>query len=181
MTKEETTKLVFMIKSTYPKTYEKFSSKEFENMIDMWAFVLSEYDYCLISIGLKAFLTSDTSGFPPTPGQLIAYTKTNDPKRELTSNEAWSLVYKAICNSNYNSEAEFEKLPELCKKAIGNAASLRELASMDTNTVQSVEGSHFKRNYEALAKREKEYMKIPEATRRQLEDLQSSILLEEKT
>lgn len=169
MTREETTKIIYMIKSTYPKTYERFNENDFKSMLDMWAFCFEDYDYRRISLALKAYITSSTTGFPPVPGQLVQLATQTAPKDDLTSNEAWGLVYKAICNSNYNSEEEFEKLPELCQKAIGSAANLRELAAMDSNTVISVEGSHFKRNYEALVKRQKEYDKIPEATRVLLE------------
>ena len=168
MTREETTKIIFMMKSAYPKTYEKFSEFDFKNMIDMWAFCFEDFDFNRIFLALKAYITSNTTGFPPVPGQLIQLATQSEPKNEMTSTEAWALVYKAICNSNYNSEAEFERLPELCKKAIGSAATLRELAAMDSNTVISVEGSHFKRNYETLAQRQRDYEKIPESTRRLL-------------
>ena len=179
MTRQETTKLIFMIKSAYPKTYEKFTNKDFEGMLDMWAMCLEEYDFRVIATALKAYVLTNESGFPPAPGQLIGYTRQSNPASDLTSNEAWSLVYKAICNSNYNAEAEFEKLPLMCQKAIGSAASLRELAQMDIDTVQSVEGSHFKRNYENLVKRQAEYDKIPQTTREALESFRSGLMIGE--
>lgn len=172
MTKDEVVKLVFVIKSVFPKTYERFSEADFQNLIDTWAYILAEYPYKQIDLGLKAYLTTNTSGFPPVPAQLIEYTRKSNPMRQMTSNEAWDRVYKAICNSNYNAEEEFNKLPELCQKAIGSPYRLRELASMDIQTVESVEGSHFKRNYETLVKRQEEYLKIPEKTRAQLEAVQ---------
>lgn len=168
MTKEETTKIIFMIKSTYPKTYERFSETDFRNMIDIWTFCFDEFDYKRIALALKAYIVSNTTGFPPVPGQLIQLATQADPKQEMTSTEAWDLVYKAISKSNYFSEEEFEKLPELCQKAIGSAATLKELAAMDSSTVISVEGSHFKRTYETLIKRQREYEKIPESTRQML-------------
>ena len=178
MTREEVLKIILVIKNTYPKTYERFTKSDFEGMADMWELIFSDYTYQQISLGIKAYLTTNTSGFPPVPAQLISYTQIQNPVLEMTSAEAWDLVYKAICNSNYNSEAEFEKLPELCKKAIGSAASLRELAQADCKTVQSVEGSHFKRNYEELVKRQREYNKIPESTRVRLEAIQNNLLIE---
>ncbi len=178
MTREETIKIILMIKSTYPKTYEKFTKSDFEKMALAWQLVFEDYSYQQISLGLKAYMTTNTSGFPPVPAQLISYTQETPPTKEMSSNEAWALVLKAIKNGIYGAEEEFEKLPELCKKAIGNAASIRELAQMDSNTVQSVEGSHFKRNYETLAKRQKEYEKIPESTRAMLESLHEPLMIE---
>lgn len=180
MNRAETLKLILVIKNTYPKTYERFTRSDFEGMADMWTLIFEEYSYQEISLALKAYLTTNTSGFPPVPAQLIEYTRQKNPLKEMSSAEAWDLVYKAICNSNYNSEEEFNKLPELCQKAIGSPASLRELASMDADTVKSVEGSHFKRNYETLAKRKAEYEKIPASTRERLEVLRAQTLIEAK-
>lgn len=180
MTREEVLKIILIIKNTYPKTYERFTKSDFEGMADVWAIVLEEYTYQQISLGLKAYLTTNTSGFPPVPAQLIAYTREKNPAKEMTSNEAWDLVYKAICRGIYHYEEEFNKLPELCHKAIGSAESLRELAMMDTNTVLSVEGSHFKRNYETLAKRQQEYEKTPAKIRAQIEMINEGLRLEEK-
>ena len=180
MNKEEVYKLIFVTKSVFPKTYEKFTERDFDNMALGWFMALEDYSYQEISVALKAYITTNTSGFPPVPAQLISYTAQKNPMAEMTSAEAWDLVYKAICRSLYNAEEEFDKLPELCQKAVGSAASLRELAGMDTSTVLSVEGSHFKRNYETLVKRKKEYEKIPEKTRIMLEALHTPAMIEEK-
>lgn len=176
MTREETTKLIFMIKSTYPKTYEKFTDIDFGNMLEMWSFCFEEYDYNAISLALKAYITTNTTGFPPVPAQLIQIATQKSPKKEMSSNEAWGLVYKAIQNGIYGYKEEYEKLPELCQKAIGNPETIRELAVLDPSTVISVEGSHFKRNYEALVKRQREYDRIPESTRVLLESTGESLL-----
>ena len=178
MTKEEVYKLIFVIKSVYPKTYEKFTASDFDNMALGWFMALEDYSYQEISVATKAYITTNTSGFPPVPAQLIAYTQERDPVKEMSSAEAWDLVYKAISRSIYYAEEEFDKLPELCKKAIGSPANLRELAQLDPRTVQGVEGSHFKRNYEELVKRQREYNKVPKSTRARLEAIQSKILLE---
>ena len=180
MNKSEVYKLILVTKSVFPKTYERFSENDFDNMALGWLMALEDYSYQEISVALKAYITTNTSGFPPVPAQLIEYTRQKNPVKEMSSAEAWDLVYKAICNSNYNSEEEFNKLPELCQKAIGSPASLRELASMDANTVKSVEGSHFKRNYENLARRKAEYEKIPASTREKLEVLHAQALIEAK-
>lgn len=181
MTREETAKLIFAIKSTYPKTYEKFTEKDFAGMLDAWAFVFDEYSFEQIFLAFKAYATSNSSGFPPVPGQLISYTREQNPAKEMTSAEAWDLVYKGICRSGYNSEEEFAKLPELCQKAIGSAMNMKELALMDANIVMSVEGSNFKRNYEALMRRQREYEKIPEQTRARLEQINYGALIAAKS
>lgn len=176
MNKEEVYKLIFVTKSVYPQVYSKFTGADFDNMALAWHMAFEDFDYNAISLALKAYITTNPSGFPPVPAQLIQIATQKSPKKEMSSNEAWGLVFKAIQNGLYGYKEEYEKLPELCQKAIGSPESLRELANLDTSTVISVEGSHFKRNYEALVKRQKEYDKIPESTRVLLESTGESLL-----
>ena len=92
MNRSETLKLIFVIKNTYPKTYEKFTSADFDGMADMWSLIFEDYSYQEMSLALKAYLTTNTSGFPPVPAQLIEYTRQRNPVNEMTSAEAWDLV-----------------------------------------------------------------------------------------
>ncbi|MFR4578409.1 MAG: hypothetical protein ACLT76_00945 [Clostridium fessum] len=80
---------------------------------------------------------------------------------ELNGMEAWILVRKALRNSTYNAETEYEKLPEAVRRAIGGSSNLREMAALDIDRVDTVEQSHFIRTYEATVKRIKDEAKIP--------------------
>ena len=166
MTIEECWKIIYIIKTQYPSHYSKFTEKELDDLAKGWHLCLEEFTYDQVSRGLKAYLMSDTKGFPPVVGQVIEQMNKLDPKNEIMGAlEAWDLVYKAICNSAYNSEAEFAKLPPLCQSVLGNPSNLREMALMDMNTVKSVEQSHFIRQYDAYARREQENMKLPPSMR----------------
>ena len=169
MTREETWKLIIVLKSAYPKTYEKFGEMEFENLCTAFHMCLEDYTYEQAALGLKAFMITDTKGFPPVAGQIIEQIqKMNPAAQTMGAMEAWALVYKAICNSTYNAESEFEKLPELCKKVIGNPSNLREMAGMDMDTVKSVEQSHFIRQYNSYAERERELAKLPQSIKERI-------------
>ena len=169
MTREETWKLIIVLKSAYPKTYERFGEMEFENLCTAFHMCLEEYTYEQAALGLKAFMMTDTKGFPPVAGQIIEQIQKINPSAQVMgAMEAWALVYKAICNSTYNAESEFAKLPPVCQKAIGNSANLKEMAAMDTDTVNSVEQSHFIRQYNAIIEREKELQKLPASLRERI-------------
>lgn len=162
MTDNEIKKLLFVTKAAYPQTFARYTEADLENLMLAWKMCLEEYTYDEASRGLKAYLISDNKGFAPAVGQIIdCIQKLNPQAEQMGALEAWSLVYKAICNSNYNSEEEFANLPPLCQKAVGNAYNLKEMASMDLNTVKSVEQSHFIRQYNEYAKRETEINKLP--------------------
>lgn len=166
MTIEEVWKIIYIIKTQYPRHYEKFTEKELDDLAKGWHLCLEEFSYEQVALGLKSYLVNDTKGFPPVVGQVIEQMNKLNPKNEIMGAlEAWNLVYKAICNSVYHSEEEFDRLPPLCQNVLGNAANLREMALMDVNTVKSVEQSHFIRQYDILAKREAEQMKLPPSMR----------------
>lgn len=160
MTRDEAKKIVMIIYSTYPN----WKPGDLTFTVDAWSLVLEEYPYDKIALALKMYIIGDEKGFAPSPGQLIEkyHSITHQDDSEL---QAWSLVYKAICNSNYNSEEEFAKLPKACQMAVGNPANLREWAAMAQESVETVEQSHFIRSYRAAVQRLKDEAKMPESMR----------------
>ena len=107
MTREETVKIMRIICDSYPN----YKPTNLSEIVDVWCMMLSDYTYDEVSIALKAYITSNTSGFAPVIGQLIEMIKTITEGQELNDMEAWAIVSKAIRNSAYNSVEEFAKLP----------------------------------------------------------------------
>ena len=130
--------------------------------------LLDGYTYAQASAGLEIYMRTDKYGRAPKVGQIIdAIEKTKAPA--LNANEAWALVYKAICNSLYNADAEFNKLPPLVQKAVGNPANLKEYAQMDIEDVQVTVKAHFKSVYEIETKRAEEVERMPVTIRNAIE------------
>lgn len=167
MTTQETAKIIYVIKATYPNSFQKYTTKDLENMIAAWSSVMEDYVYELVSAGLKSYLASDTKGFPPSPGQVIDFISkiTTPPQDNLTIDEAWSYVVNAICNSGYNAAEEYEKLPDICKKIVVNPARLRTWAMMNSDELHTVEKSHFYRSYRTQLERQREDAKIPSSVK----------------
>ena len=165
MTKSEAAKIIFVMRSYYPGAFQKLSARDIENMADAWQYVLEDLSYADVSRGLKVFVRSDTKGFPPSPGQVIDCIAKVQLPQELTATEAWTLVAKALSNSAYHAEEEFENLPPACQRAVGSARNLKELALMEMETVQSVEKSHFIRTYNSCIQQGREIAKLPEGLR----------------
>lgn len=130
--------------------------------------VTEEYTYEQVDMALRSYIKSNTSGFAPAPGQIIDKIHTMTQPQELNEMEAWSLVYKAICNSTYNSVSEFEKLPPLVQKAVGLPDSLREWA-MTENLNHEVVMSNFQRAYKTELKRHEEFQRMPQNVRKLIE------------
>lgn len=140
-------------------------------VVDIWNDDLLEYSYEQVYMALKAYKATDTSGFAPSVGQLIdrIHSIGSNGEKVMNANEAWALVMKALCNSNYHAKEEFEKLPPLAQKAVGSADNLRTLAgSSDFN--EEVEKSLFTKAYDTNIRREKENARLPQNIRMALEE-----------
>lgn len=156
MTREETAKILSIINATWTN----FKPENPLETLDAWSFFLADYQYNQIAIALKSFVATNGKGFAPSVDQLIAYVHKVDEFQQPDEGEAWSLVFKALQNSAYNSRQEFEKLPELVQKAVGSPNQLKEWA-LDPDFNHGVESSNFKKNFRRLADRQLELSRLP--------------------
>ena len=137
MTREDIKRIMVVISTTYPS----WKPEDKTATIDLWTALFNEYPKEVIEQATLNYIRNDVKGFAPSPGQIINFIDTG--KNFLNEEEAWDTTYKAICRSGDIDYAvkEFERLPELCKKAIGSPNNLRNLALLDTNSVLTVEKS----------------------------------------
>lgn len=156
MTREETVKIIRIMVDSYPN----YKPNNISETVDVWYMMLSDYDYNLVAMALKAYILSDTSGFTPSIGQLVSKIQTITKPHELSEMEAWSLVSKAIRNSGYNSVEEFAKLPPLVQKAVGLPDQLK-IWALDENYNEQVISSNFMRCYRNELARNDELSKMP--------------------
>lgn len=168
MTVQETSKIIYTIRATYPQAYQGYGKKDFDNLLLAWSGVLEDYPYEQVSAGLKVYLSSDTKGFPPSPGQVIDCIVKLTQTDEMTVDEAWGCVAKAISNGIYHAQEEWEKLPEICKKVYPSAGMLHELSQMPSEKVHSVEKSHFYRSFRTVQERERGMAKLPQSVKAML-------------
>lgn len=182
MTEIEMSKILYTIQASYPRHF-KLSAPEMADMVKAWLFTLGEYSYSDVSAGLKVYLSTDRTGFPPSPGQIInGITRLHtSPERELTAAEAWAITYKAICSMRWECpEEEFYKLPKACQRTIGTPAAMAEIAMMDTDSVLIGEKARFIRQYDQIAKNEKEYAALPPSVREMIEHTTAGMIGEKE-
>lgn len=163
----ETKKLIKLIKTFYPERYKNYTESDYQDLLDTLQIVFADYTVEQISTAIYIFVRQDTKGFAPSVGQLIEIiTKVSTPKsNNLSVDEAWSKVVKAVQNSAYNSIQEFEALPEACKRVVVSANNLRIWGDLSVDEFQTVIKSHFYRSYQADAVKQKEELKIPATVR----------------
>ena len=157
MTKNEVVKLLMTIQTFYPNY--QVENKEFT--INAWYSIIGDCDYKPMEKALQAYITTDTSGFAPSIGQLINKLHEVQSPQELNEMEAWLLVSKALRNGTYGAVKEFNKLPPLVQKAVGSPDNLRNWAQTDSESIENVVQSNFMRTYRTVVNRAKEYRKMP--------------------
>ena len=160
MTRDETVNIIRIMVDSYPN----YKPNNLSETVDVWHTMLSDYDYNLVSMALKSYILSDTSGFAPAIGQLVAKMHSITQPQALNEMEAWSLVSKAIRNSIYNAADEYAKLPQIVQKAVGLPNQLMQWA-IDDSYNESVVSSNFMRCYRIELAREKEMSMLPEDAR----------------
>lgn len=157
MNRDETKRIIQIMCATYPN----WKPADLSHTVDAWHLMLEDYPYNQIAIALKAYVTSDASGFAPSVGQLIAKLNTITTTNEPSELEAWSMVSKALRNGYYGAEEEFSKLPELVQKAVGTPSNLRQWSQTDVDSIENVIQSNFLRTYRNVVKRAEEVQKMP--------------------
>lgn len=158
MTREETVKIIRIMCDCYPN----YKPNNLSETVDVWQMMLDEYSYNQVSIALKAYVISDTSGFAPSVGEIVAKIQTISQPQELDGMAAWGLVSKALRNGAYGAVEEFNKLPPLVKQAVGMPDNLKNWATSDYQTIETVIQSNFLRTYETIVKRANEINRMPD-------------------
>ena len=168
MTKNEAGVIVGMISTFYPNEYAKIPPENLKLIVEMWAATCEGYTGKQVSAAFQQYMANDTSGFAPKPGQVIQYIAGPEDERDLTASEAWGLVLRAMSNSIYHAEEEWERLPETVQRAVGTSVVLREMAMMPSDSM-GVEESHFRRAYNSELERKRTKRRLPPASRNILE------------
>lgn len=158
MTREETVKIIRIMCDCYPN----YKPNNLSETVDVWQMMLYEYSYNQVSIALKAYVTSDTSGFAPSVGEIVAKIQLVSQPQELDGMAAWGLVSKALRNGTYGAVEEFNKLPPLVRRAVEMPDNLKNWATSDYQTIETVIQSNFLRTYETIVKRANEINRMPD-------------------
>lgn len=193
MTREETLAIMAVLKAAYPNYYKDMKRADAEGVVNLWATMFADEPAELVTAAVKAHIASDSKGFPPHIGAIKdAIIRISQPK-ELSEIEAWALVQRAIsgasmspCTMMYrngetdgktSAQRNFEKLPPLLQRIVGNPGQLAAWAAMNEEVVGTVISSNFQRSYRAIAAKEREYMALPGDVRGMMERLAGSMTM----
>lgn len=169
--------LMEILSTAYPRFYSGPSAPDKKQAAKLWAEMFREDDFRLVAGAVKAFIATDEKGFPPHIGAIKSKLRQITTLKGATEQEAWGMVYKAVCNSAYHADREFSALPKVIQGIVGDPKQLREWAMMDSNTVQSVVASNFQRSYRARMQHERDFSALPDDVKALAQSLSGKLAL----
>ena len=171
----DTKKVLAYVAAAFPRYYAKVTRSSADRQAMVWNDALADYSVDAVMAGVRSYISVDSSGFPPSPGQIIEHIHFVGNPRDHSGTEAWALVRKAVNVPWDQFEASFATLPRAAQIAVGSSESLKELAQMDTQRFETVAQSNFLRMYEAAKIRDNKEQRVPNAALAVRERLQKEL------
>lgn len=161
MTRQETGIIMDILTTAYPAFYNGRNAPDMRMTVNLWAEMFAEDDVKIVAAAVKALIATDDKGFPPHIGAVKGRIRQISNPDEMTEQEAWALISKALRDGYYNAEVEFAKLPPLVQDVVHDPRQLREWSMMDESTVQSVVASNVQRSFRAKAQSKRDFEALP--------------------
>lgn len=168
MEKSETKKLLEILKTAYPKTYQNITEEQARNMLSLYFDMFKEYETEIVVVALKNYIKANE--FPPTIAGLQKQIDLIAPEED-TDIELWNEFEKACRKGSRITQEEFESLSEPIKKWCRDVSQIRELSKLDSGTFNSVIRGQFLKTIPQLIERQEAKKKLPAETRKILETL----------
>lgn len=170
MTKKEMAEIISVMQLNYPDSFRDLSDTAMNAKINLWFMQFRDDDYKEVLTAVMAHIATDTNRFMPPVGVIKAKLVDIRMPDELTELEAWGLVQNALRNSAYNSAEEFQKLPPVVQRLVGNPMQLKEWSSLE-NKALTVVASNFQRSYKVRASSEREFLALPSAVQQTMKQI----------
>lgn len=169
MTRDDTKKMILYLHTAY-RTFGE--DKDLTAFVDVWHDALKDEDARIVSMATQNYVRN--SQYPPTIAGIIE--QINLIKNKATNTDLWALIEKAARNGTYGSVEEFEKLPPECQSFIGSPSGLKELAQIDTGTLETVVKGQFLKRVEAIKQHQEVQRGLPSEVRRAIEESRMRML-----
>lgn len=189
MTIDEMAAVMDVLEIAYPAFYAKQDTETKFNAMELWAVMFADEPLELVLMAVKAFIASDTKGFPPNIGHIKGIIgKLTQPKElEMTELEAWNIVRRAIrgasmadCTRKMQPDGtmgpptavvQFNALPEILQRLVGDPQQLAMWEDLPGKQIDTVIQSNFMRSWRARAAHEKEMLALPADIRNNMQTL----------
>ncbi len=166
MNHEETTKILALLSASYPEHFQKLTSVQQQTLANVWQNRLTNEPYELVNTAIQHII--DTSPFMPHISDVKNTIRLFTTEPPMSEQEMFNRILKAVRNSTYNSEEEFNKLPEDIQKIVGSSYTLREWALLPPESIHTVISSNLQRSYRSNVRYVEKYNAISEDIKQKL-------------
>ena len=166
MTREETSQMLSLLKAAYPNFYSRMTAKDAMATLNLWADMFAGDDVGVVKFALHRLIETH-SGFPPDIAEVkkrireLVQASTGEP----TDEELWRLLRKAVTNGVYGAKEEFDSLPPVLRRYLGDSSALRDMAMQDEKTLDTVVKGQFLRQISAIRERSEYEATLPDGVR----------------
>lgn len=164
MKREETRRILSVLRVNYPGTFNKHSKEDTQVYLNLWDNSFKPYSYNEVANAVNYIIQTDTREFAPNIALVKSVINKKFKESVMSSEEAWSIVLsKASCNP-IKARANFETLPGNIKKAVKHPKFLESLGNANISS-QGTFKKDFVKNYNEIIENDYQEMNANSITR----------------
>ena len=168
MTTEEIRTVLAVLKRAYPSSFKDMTDEDARETVKLWKMMFEHEDVAMVNAAVVALISTRTVGYTPVIGEICQKLRELKAPDSMSDQDAWSLVSRACRNGYYGYQEEYNRLPPDVQKAVGRPEQLHEWSLVDSDTLETVVASNFRKTYKTVLKRQEELLRIPDIVRERL-------------
>ena len=176
MNRMETIQVITLLAGNYDSIASKDKTQK-DLMIATWLECLGDLDYRLVLQAVKKSIIN--SPYPPTIHEIRKNAiEMLNPTTKKTAIEGWNEALQMISNGLYMTQEQFEKYSPEVRRFFGSVNQVRQLAMLDSDTINSVTKGQFLKQYDVLVQRDREEKILPDAMKQLIGGLANKFTLD---
>lgn len=165
MNKEETQKILTILRVNYPNNFKSVANKnDMDLIVDTWDIQFKSYTLDEVFNAIMSIIATDTSGFAPSIGRVKDELNKKYKDSVMTDEEAWSIVLNSAKCNPAKAKSNFEALPGNIKKAVKHPKFLESLGNANISS-QGTFKKDFVKNYNETIENDYQEMNANSITR----------------
>ena len=164
---EEAGGVLQILYAAYPHIYKMGNTEQAQQTIDLYFSMFGEYPIDVVLVALKNYIRSNKD-FPSIAG---IQEQINLLQGEQSPAELWTALEKAIGRSAYNYVNEFNRLPDVVQRWLGEPITLHKLSQQDIATTQSVTRGQFLKSIDGIRAKDKAMASLPDNLKNDIKKL----------
>lgn len=155
MRREETAKIISLIKISFPQQYSNIDERSLDLLVEEWNLQFKNETYESVYVAMQHYIS--TNVYPPTIAGIKNLMYEEDSESQFPSGEeAWEIVYRSgRCQREYAYE-EYENLPKELKQIV-TPETLYEIGNASNESILYIKNGFLKDYHRIQESHKREY------------------------